>query len=88
MTPGRISGSSAASARSATAHAAAMRSSSAGSLIARSASSQPSTGTSSTSGAASARRSHVACDTNAGLDADPPRPDRAHSSGQRVGRSP
>ena len=54
--PAGSSGSSAASARSATAQAAATRSSSAGSLIARSASIQPSTGTSSTSGAAAASR--------------------------------
>ena len=44
---------------------------------ARSASTQPSTGTSSTSGAAAASRSQIACGTNAGLHGDPPRADRA-----------
>ena len=88
VTPGRISGSSVASARSATAQAAAIRSISAGSLVARSASTQPSTGTSSTSGAAAASRSQVACGTNAGLDADASRPERADQlrPARRAGR--
>ena len=86
MTPGRISGSSAASARSATAQAAAMRSSSAGSLTARSASSQPSIGTSSTSGAAAASRSQVACDTNPASTPTRRAPTEPTSSGQRVGQ--
>ena len=67
-----------ASARSATAQAAAMRSSSAGSLIARSASIQPSTGTSSTSGAAAASRVPERVRDEARLDRDAPRADRRH----------
>ena len=73
-----------ASARSATAQAAAMRSISAGSLTARSASSQPSTGTSSTSGAAAARRSQMACGTNPASTATRRAPTDAISSGQRA----
>ena len=61
--PGRMLGSSRARAASATAQAAAMRSTSDGSLVARCASTQPSTGTSSTSGAAAASRSHVRRET-------------------------
>ena len=64
-----------------------MRSISAGSLTARSASSQPSTGTSSTSGAAAARRCHVAYGTNPASTATRRAPTDAISSGQRPGRS-
>ena len=78
MTPGRISGRSAASARSATAQAAAIRSTSAGSLVARSASTQPSTGTSSTSGRGGREPLPDGVRHEAGLDRDPPRPDRRH----------
>ncbi len=63
--PGRIPGRSAASARSATAAAAAIRSTSDGSFMARSSSIQVvPAGTSSTSGAAAASASHSPCDTS------------------------
>ena len=75
--PARMSGSSVARARSATAQAAAIRSISAGSFVARSASIQPSIGTSSTSGRRSREPVPHGVRDEPGLDPDPPRPERA-----------
>ena len=86
VTPARISGRSVASARSATAQAAAIRSTSSGCLSARRASTQPSTGTSSTSGAAVSRRSHSAWRDGGGLDGDPSRADRGEQPGPGPGQ--
>ena len=87
VAPGRIFGRSAASARSATAQAAATRSSSAGSLIARSASIQPSIGTSSTSGAAASRRRQVAYGSSAASTPTRRAPTDATSAGHAAARS-
>ena len=85
--PARISGRSVASARSATAQAAAIRSISSGCFSARRASTQPSTGTSSTSGAAASRRSQSACVIEAASTATRRAPTEASNRGHAPGRS-